>query len=101
MHTKNSALNEAMITQLTEERDDPRRVASNLGQKAETVGAVSLLPARRQRPGRRPASAANVGLVRQESPDHEKHDGLPHNKARAWAEGRSHSGEPDRKQHPN
>src|SRR5262249_36729870 len=50
-----SALDEAMGTQLIEERDDPRRVASNLGQKAETVGAVSLLPSRRQRPGRRPA----------------------------------------------
>src|SRR5262249_41575814 len=41
---------------LIEERDDPRRVTSNLGQKAETVGAASLLPARRQRPrGRRAA----------------------------------------------
>src|SRR5262249_30245900 len=48
-----SALDEAMGTQLIEEGDDPRRVASNLGQKAETVGAASLLPARRQRPGRR------------------------------------------------
>ena len=45
-----------MGTQLIEERDDPRRVASNLGQKAETVGAVSLLPARRERPANRRAS---------------------------------------------
>src|SRR5262245_5064466 len=44
-----------MGTQLIEERDDPRRVASNLGQKAETVGAVSLLPARRNRPRGRAA----------------------------------------------
>src|SRR5262245_35066236 len=39
-----------MGAQLIEERDDPRRVASNLGQKAETVGAASLLRARRERP---------------------------------------------------
>src|SRR5262249_31226226 len=37
------------------ERDDPRRVTSNLGQKAETVGAASLLPARRERPCSRTA----------------------------------------------
>jgi hypothetical protein len=58
-HAEISALDEAMGTQLIEERDDPRRVASNLGQKAETVGAASLLPARRQRPGRRPANQRN------------------------------------------
>src|SRR5262245_35828924 len=55
-HAEISALDEAMGTQLIEERDDPRRVASNLGQKAETVGAVSLLPPRRERPRGRSAA---------------------------------------------
>jgi hypothetical protein len=45
-----------------------------------------------------PPSAADVGFVREERADHEKHDGLPRDEARALREARGHSGEPDWKQ---